>query len=300
MNRVRFGLALDPSAAQPEEPFRRAALAEAEGLDLVSCMDHPYNPEHLETWTLLTAVAARTQRVRLLPNVLCTPLRSPVMLAKKAATLDVLCGGRFDLALGAGAVPKGIRAFGGQAGSPGERLQAFREHLEILRELLSNAGKPVSYQGKVHRVREAELGPPPAHRMRLWVGGYGRRMLHLAGQLADGNLVSMPYIAPQKLPGWNAMMDEGAAQAGRDPGEIRRGYNLMGQILPEGQEGRISEKGALYGPPAFWAQHLARFHGELRMDTFVFWPVRGEPEEQIRTFAREVVPSVREAVGAAG
>ena len=79
-----LGISIDPSAADPEQPFLRARIAEENGLDLITLMDHPYNRRLFETWTLLTALAARTERVHVGTNVLNLPLRPPAMLAKMA------------------------------------------------------------------------------------------------------------------------------------------------------------------------------------------------------------------------
>src|SRR5690606_17012939 len=126
-------------------------IADQHGLDLFMIQDHPYNPDFLDTWTLLTALALATDRVHVGTNVLCTPLRPPAMLAKMAATLDVLTGGRLELGLGVGAFGPGIQAFGGQFGSPGDRYEAFREAVEIVRGMWVNAGDSFTYRGEYHR-----------------------------------------------------------------------------------------------------------------------------------------------------
>src|SRR5688500_5234024 len=99
---------------------------EAAGFDYVSVQDHPYNPGFYETWTLLTWIAATTERVKLYPNVANLPLRPPAMLAKAAASLDLLSGGRVELGLGAGAFWDPIAAMGGPRRAPGEALAAWR------------------------------------------------------------------------------------------------------------------------------------------------------------------------------
>jgi alkanesulfonate monooxygenase SsuD/methylene tetrahydromethanopterin reductase-like flavin-dependent oxidoreductase (luciferase family) len=98
-----FGLNADPNAGGLAIAGRIAAIADSAGLEYVGIQDHPYNAEFLDTLTVITWLAARTSRVRLFPNVANLPLRSPAMLAKQAASIDVLSGGRFELGLGAGA-----------------------------------------------------------------------------------------------------------------------------------------------------------------------------------------------------
>jgi alkanesulfonate monooxygenase SsuD/methylene tetrahydromethanopterin reductase-like flavin-dependent oxidoreductase (luciferase family) len=96
-----FGTFITPAAQRPHHAVELAAVADRAGLDLVTFQDHPYQPGFLDTWILLTYVAARTSRVRLSHNVLNLPLRPPVMLARAAASVDLLSGGRFEL----GSVP---------------------------------------------------------------------------------------------------------------------------------------------------------------------------------------------------
>src|ERR1041385_5074731 len=106
--RVRFGLNADPNISGVAIAERITAIADSHGLELVGMQDHPYNDGFLDTFTLLTWLASKTASVHFLTNVPNLPLRPPVMLAKQAATMDVLSGGRFELGLGAGAFWEGI------------------------------------------------------------------------------------------------------------------------------------------------------------------------------------------------
>lgn len=98
-----FGANIDPSTDDTQEPFRRDQIADRLGLELITVQDHPYNRHHLDTGTLVTALALQTEKVHVGTNMICTPLRPPVMLAKMAASLDLLSNGRLELGLGAGA-----------------------------------------------------------------------------------------------------------------------------------------------------------------------------------------------------
>ena len=89
-------------------------LSEQLGLDLVTFQDHPYQPSFLDTWTLLWWVAAQTERVQLSGNVLNLPLRQPAVLARAAASLDLLSGGRVSFGIGAGGFWDAIEAMGGR------------------------------------------------------------------------------------------------------------------------------------------------------------------------------------------
>jgi alkanesulfonate monooxygenase SsuD/methylene tetrahydromethanopterin reductase-like flavin-dependent oxidoreductase (luciferase family) len=102
-HKLRFGVMLEPSADWGRNALALADLAEQAGLDLVSLADHPYWTERLDTMTLLSAIVARTSRVTVFPNLANLPLRSPLSLARAAATLGIVSGGRFELGLATGA-----------------------------------------------------------------------------------------------------------------------------------------------------------------------------------------------------
>lgn len=293
-----FGINVDPATAELDETYRRTAFADENQIDLVTIQDHPYNRRFLDSWTLLAALAARTQHVHLGTNVANLPLRPPAMLAKQAATLDVLSGGRVELGIGAGAFWQGIAAYGGPRREPAEAYTAFEDALHILRGMWDNAGSSFTYKGSVYQVRGAQPGPVPAHPIRIWVGASGPKMLRLTGRMADGILVSSTYESKERLLEINQQIDEGAQEAGRSPDVIRRGYNLMG-IIDVGQfGGRLTdvEKGVIYGSVQEWIEELTRLYNEYRQDTFIFWPVADEPMKQLHAFANEIIPAVKAAV----
>ena len=97
---VHFGANVDPTANDPGWPLRLTHAIERAGLEYIGIQDHPYNSGFLETWTLIATLLQATERVHIFPNVANLPLRPPVMLAKAAATLDVLSGGRVELGTG--------------------------------------------------------------------------------------------------------------------------------------------------------------------------------------------------------
>ena len=120
---LEFGVFPEPVADPPERVERLVRAAEGAGLDLVGIQDHPYQRRFYDTWTLIAYLAARTRRVRFFPDVANLPLRPPAMLAKAAASLDVLSRGRVELGLGAGSFWEAIEAMGGPRRSPGEPLR---------------------------------------------------------------------------------------------------------------------------------------------------------------------------------
>ena len=284
---LEFGASVEPLADPPDWAARVARAADRSGLDLVGIQDHPYQRRFLDTWTLISTLVPITERVRFFPDVANLPLRPPAMLAKAAASLDVLSGGRVEMGLGAGAFWDAIEAMDGPRRSPGEAVRSVEEAIKIMR-LVWSEERSVRFDGELYSLRGMRPGPHPVHPIGIWVGAYGPRMLDLIGRLADGWIPSLGYSPPERLPELQRRIDAGAAEAGREPGEIRRAYNVAGMIGPAGD-------GLLEGPVSRWVEELTRFVLEFGMDTFIYWP-SGDHVRQIEVFANEVVPAVREAV----
>ena len=130
-----FGCFIPPVAQQADSVLELARLAEGAGLDLVTVQDHPYQPAFLDTWTLLSVIGARTTSVRLALNVANLPLRPPAVLARAAASLDILSGGRVELGLGAGAFWDAIEAMGGRRLTAGQAVTALSKAIDVIREV---------------------------------------------------------------------------------------------------------------------------------------------------------------------
>jgi len=282
---IEFGLFITPTAERTIQVLELAELAEALGLDLVAIQDHPYQRRFLDTWTLLSAIGARTRSIRLAPDVASLPLRPPVMLAKAAASLDLITEGRVALGLGAGAFWDAIAGAGGPRRTPKEAVDALVEAIAILRGFW--AGGPFSFSGEHYQVPGTKAGPVPAHPIAIWLGAYRPRMLRLTGQLADGWLPSLGSMGPAELRSLNAQIDEAAAGAGRDPKAVRRLVNIYGTFgdSPE----------LLQGSPADWAEQLADLALAFGMSTFILGT---DDPDQARRYAEEVAPRVRELVAA--
>jgi alkanesulfonate monooxygenase SsuD/methylene tetrahydromethanopterin reductase-like flavin-dependent oxidoreductase (luciferase family) len=295
----QFGLNIDPLTRDLDMIFRLSSFADEAGLDFISIQDHPYIPNFLETWTLLTAIGARTTKVRLLPNVLCLPLRPPSVLAKSAATLDLITGGRVELGLGAGAFWDGIAGYGGRRRSPGEAVEALEEAIEVCMGIWSQEGADdtVSVDGEHYHLDNAKPGPTPAHDIGIWLGALGPRMLRLTGRAADGWIVSTGHVPPQRLPEMQATIDDSARDAGRSPGAIRRAYNVGAYITTDGEPVPSVRPGTIVGPAESLAGEIASYYSTHRMDTFLFRAGGGDVEEQARRFARNVVPDVLSRIG---
>ncbi|GAB3874547.1 LLM class flavin-dependent oxidoreductase [Terrabacter terrigena] len=289
---LQFGVFASPDASRVHATLELAQLADVLGLDLFTVQDHPYNAKHLDTSTLLTAVAVRTTSVRVAANVANLPLRPPVGLAKQVATLDVLSGGRAELGLGTGAFWDAIVASGGERRSPGEAVDALVEAIHIIRAAWGQSpdqpgARSVTALGEHYSVKGMHAGPFPVHPVEIWLGAYRPRMLRVTGRLADGWLPSQGYAEPESLAGLNAAIDEAADAAGRGPQAIRRMYNVFGQFG--------TGSGFLRGTADDWAEQLAGLSLDAGMSTYVLGT---DDPDLLRRFAGEVAPAVRELVDA--
>jgi alkanesulfonate monooxygenase SsuD/methylene tetrahydromethanopterin reductase-like flavin-dependent oxidoreductase (luciferase family)/hemerythrin-like domain-containing protein len=287
---LEFGIFVTPTSQEPDDVVDLAVLAEGSGLDLVTFQDHPYQPAFLDSWTLISYVAARTERVRLAGNVLNLPLRHPAVLARSLASLDLLSDGRVELGIGAGGFRDAIAAMGGPKRLPGESVDALAEGIEVIRQIWDTGTRGgVRFDGRYYKLSGAKRGPAPAHPIGIWVGAYKPRMLRLTGRLADGWLPSLGYLQPGQLGEFNAIIDAAAEQSSREPAAVRRLLNVSGRFAP-------TASGLLDGPPEHWADQLAELALTEGISTFI---LATDDPVAIGTYAAEVAPAVRQLVAAA-
>ena len=284
-----LGSFLTPAAAAPQHVMDLARLSEEVGLDLVTFQDHPYQPAFLDTWTLLSWVAARTDRIRLAPNVTNLPLRPPAVLARSVASLDRLSGGRVELGLGTGAFWDAIEAMGGRRLSPGQAVDALTEAIAVIHALWAVDDRSrLDLRGTYYSLSGAKRGPAPAHAVGIWLGAYKPRMLRLTGATADGWLPSWGYLrGKQALADANARIDDAAREAGREPAAVRRLLNISGSF------GSSTADQLLSGPPGRWVDGLATLTLEHGISGFV---LGSDDPATLTTFGREVAPALRELV----
>jgi alkanesulfonate monooxygenase SsuD/methylene tetrahydromethanopterin reductase-like flavin-dependent oxidoreductase (luciferase family) len=287
---VLFGTFVTPRVQGAQGVIDLAVTADRAGLDLVTFQDHPYHPGLLDTWTLLSFAAARTERIRVAGNVLNLPLRPPAVLARAAASLDILSGGRFELGIGAGGFWDGIASMGGRRLTPGQAVVALREAIAIIRDLWDTETTGiVRHEGRYYSAVGTKRGPRPAHDISIWVGSYKPKMLELTGAVADGWLPSLEYLprGVDSLPELNARIDEAAAAAGRFPRAVRRLLNIMNVQFS------TSSRGVLNGPPKQWVEQLTDLTLTHGVTAFL---IGGDDHTMTERFAAEVVPAVRELV----
>jgi alkanesulfonate monooxygenase SsuD/methylene tetrahydromethanopterin reductase-like flavin-dependent oxidoreductase (luciferase family) len=251
--RLRVGVQLPEVEREVRWPemLAIARTAEAAGYDSVWVGDHMlYRDERGErgpwdAWTQLAALAAATARVRLGPLVAATAFHPPGLIARMAATIDEISGGRFVLALGAGWNETEFRAFGIQSGYEASR---FEEAFEIIRRLV--AGDRATFEGKYYRVEDAVLLPPPARPIPLMVGTRGPRLMASAAPHID--VWNCWYS-------WYGNTPAGfAGLSSRFPGEFRRSACVLVSV-----DGGAGEREPEDEAPAVDASDLRRHLAEL-------------------------------------
>ncbi|MFJ2397453.1 LLM class flavin-dependent oxidoreductase [Streptomyces sp. NPDC087843] len=272
---LRFATFIAPTNSPAHRPVELAQLSERLGFDFVTFQDHPYQSSFLDTWTLLSWVAARTERIGVSGNVLNLPLRQPpAVLARAAASLDLLSNGRMNLGIGAGYFWNAVHAVGGRRLTPLQGVAALDEAIDVIRGIWdADASGPLTADGEFYKVDGAERGPAPAHTIPIWLGAHKPKMQDLVGRKADGWLASLPVMKPGALPRGNAIIDDAARAAARDPREITRLLNIVpGQQTPE-----------------------ALAHMALEDGVSVFLLISDDPYV-LERFAAETAPAVREHV----
>lgn len=287
MNELYLGLGISPAASPDADPIADARLAESFGFDFVSTSDHLHGPmPTFEPWTLLTAIAASTTRLRVAPRVLGVPYRNPAVVAKMAESLDRLSGGRLILGLGAGAMDEEFRAFGLPVGPIGDKIDGLEEAIRITRGLWGDS--PYTFEGRIHHTDGARLEPKPEHPIPIWLGMYKRRGLSMTGRLADGWIPSYGYAPPDVIGGLRDEVIRAAREAGRDPSTVRCIYNITVRIDERGTASSTVISGSLDQV----AERLVKL-SEIGFDGFNLIPTGPGLGDQIERIGRELVPALR-------
>ena len=293
-NAPRFGL--NPRGLPYERILEVARAAEEAGFDNIAFGDRP--PENnLEGWTLATAIGVATKRIRLTHSTLNVPFRNPGLLAKMAASLDVITGGgRVLLTLGAGSQEKHFASLGIALGTPGERFDGLADTVAILRGLWGN--ESFSYEGKRYKVDEAVVEPKPiAGTIPIFIGAGKPRMLRFTGKVADGWIKNGGW--PESIEQYEeqvALLEAGAEAAGRDPATLHRVLNCtayVGDVDPAAvMPSTLGARGGLMGT-AERVLELVETYRKAGADTFHVQFQNDIINEQIPAFGEQVIAKLR-------
>ncbi|HEY9315055.1 LLM class flavin-dependent oxidoreductase [Williamsia sp.] len=293
----RFGIFVPQLGMEAGAVIAAAQGAERAGFDSFWVMDHLFAPgaptlDALESWTLLSAIAATTSDIRLGHLVVCNPLRHPAVLAKMAATVDQISGGRLDLGLGWGSIEAEFEMFGIDHGSRKVRAEQLGETVEILRLMFS--GELFEYQGKHFQLSGAYGRPTPVKAtIPIHIGGAGKQL-------------TMPLVA-EYADWWNCV--GGARDQLDELRPLSGGARLsvqyaVGVVTDESLRAKVLERTARRLPESGWGKALVGTPAEL-VDMFKAEIERGvelcivrlhdlADPETIKTFGDDVIAPIRE------
>ncbi|HVN87123.1 MAG TPA: TIGR03560 family F420-dependent LLM class oxidoreductase [Candidatus Binatia bacterium] len=221
---MKFGLFF-PQVGVPFPVIReRAQLADRLGYDSIFFVDHFWSRgmpdmDHLEAWTVMSATAAVTERLKIGALVMCNSYRSPALLAKMAASLDGLSNGRTILGIGAGWMDEEYRAYGYPFPSVRTRIEQLDEGLEIIKRLFTE--RRATLQGKYYAIERAANNPKPVQQPYppILIGGAGEKLLlRVVARHAD--IWNCPNNVATELPHRLAVLHDHCAAIGRDPNQI--------------------------------------------------------------------------------
>ncbi len=262
------GDAPDGRAPTYEATLAFARLAEAAGLDSIWAFDHLIfrirdEPDGgvREGWTTLAAIAAVVPRVKLGTLVMCSSFRNPALMAKMAATLDDLAGGRLILGLGSGWHDPEYRAFGYPTD---HKVGRFAEDLEITARLVR--GEQVSFDGRWRTVADAILVPAPGRRLPILIAAKGPRMLRLTAEWADAWNTAWFGRVDDRLRSRLTALETACAAAGRDPATVRRTVGIRFYEPDAGRDDPTGLDASAEGLAAFFDELAA-----LRIDDAIIW-----------------------------
>jgi len=304
---------IDGAEAQWARCRDTALLAEELGFDSVWVYDHFHNvpqPSHeavFECWTVISALAEATSRIRLGQMVSCTSYREPSLTAKVTASIDVISGGRLDWGVGAGWYRQEYEAYGYPFLENKERIGRLREAVEVVTRMWTEP--EARYDGRYYRVAGAQCDPKPVQQPRppVWIGGGGEQLtLRVVARLADyANFGGKPHEWKHK----REVLKGHCKAVGRDEDEIVK--TISGEVLVRETEDEIRalhERGAvgslwsepfdswvdgnLIGTPEQVAEKI-RAYVDLGCTYFVPWCSDYPDDTTLRLLAAQVMPELR-------
>ena len=290
---IGFSLSNNQGIEEVQDIVRLAVRAEALGLDSVWASDHVFNVSYVlerignrpyyDPLTILTYIAARTERIALGTSVLVLPYHHPMRLAKATATLDVMSGGRLLLGVGVGVIEEEIEAMGTAYADRGTMSD---ETIAILKTLWSE--EEPSHQGKRYQFSGMKFSPKPLQKphIPILIGGVSRAAIRRAARAGDGwHPTAMP---PEELKAAMDYLAEEAQTAGRAVADIPVSISIPMQGGRAGRYGLGTE-------PAEMVEKLQAFN-EVGVETVVVAPYSIDPHQMIRgleVLAGEVIPALR-------
>jgi F420-dependent oxidoreductase-like protein len=252
----------------------------------------------LECWTALTALARDTTRLRLGTSVLCNSYRHPSVLAKMAATLDVISEGRLDLGMGAGWFEREFDAYGIPFPPVRDRVSALEESLQVMRAVWTEPNP--TFSGQYYTLNGALCDPPPVQRPHppLWIGGEGDRVQRIAAKHAQG--LNVRWWSPEKVTQRRDFLSRACEAAGREPETLRLSVTVL--LAPTGSAAdeawireefaSIPESGLITGSSEQCVERI-RDYQDRGIDHFLFTIPHVVDSEYLHVVGREIVPAIK-------
>ncbi len=309
---MQFGVSTGPQHVPYQEVRRAWQVVEGLGFDSAWVFDHfipivgDIEGPCLESMTLLSALAVQTSAVRVGTLVLGNPYRHPAVVAKMAATLDIISNGRLELGIGAGWFEAEFKAYNIPFESAARRVRAMEEALQVVKLLFTE--HRATFEGRFYRLTEALAEPKPVQQPHppIWVGGSGEQLtLRAIARHADGwNAIMMPADDYRRK---TAALDAHCRDAGRDPATVRRSVLAgwaMRRTRAEAEEAAAAMAArqgrpldefraqALIGTPDEIAAQVADLRA-LGVDHLILICRAPYDYEGLALFAREVMPALR-------
>lgn len=251
----------------------------------------------LECWTALTALARDTTRLRLGTSVLCNSYRHPSVLAKMAATLDVISEGRLDLGLGAGWFERESNAYGIPFPPVRDRVSALEESLQVIRAVWTENNP--TYVGQYYTLNGAICDPPPVQLPHppLWIGGEGDRVQRIAAKHAQG--LNVRWWSPERVTERRDFLSRACDSAGRDPDSLRLSVTLLLAPTQSGADdalvrqefASIPESGLITGPPEQCVERI-RDYQDRGIDHFLFTIPQVADSDYLHVIGRDILPTL--------
>jgi probable F420-dependent oxidoreductase len=251
----------------------------------------------LECWTALSALS-RDTTLRLGTSVLCNSYRSPSVLAKMAATLDVISNGRVELGLGAGWFEQEFQAYGLPFPSIGDRVGALEESLQLIRRMWTD-GNP-TFTGRYYSIDGAVCDPRPVQKPTppIWVGGEGDRIHRIAARYADG--INVRWWGPERCAVRRDYLDEQCEKIDRDPTSLRLSVTCL--VAPTASKSEterlrsqfdsIPEDGLIIGDPQACVDRIGAY-GEAGVDEFLFTVPDVGHSDHLELIAEHIMPTLK-------
>jgi len=254
----------------------------------------------LECWTALSALARDTSRLRLGTSVLCNSYRHPSVLAKMAATLDVISEGRLDLGLGAGWFQREFEAYGIPFPPVRDRVSALEESLQVIRAVWTEPNP--TFSGHYYTLNGAICDPRPVQQPHppLWIGGEGDRVQRIAAKTAQG--LNVRWWSPQQVKQRTDFLNRACESVGRDPSTLRLSVTLL--LAPTGSADQesavraeftsIPETGLIIGSPERCVARINEYR-EIGIDHFLFTIPHVAHSDYLHVIGHEILPTIKSA-----